>query len=160
MSMARLMPEQIRAILPVACAWGERFEGYALASGVALIPDQMQDARAAGVAHPEKIRLARIAAIPYPQEGVLAEVNLVLGFDPRSAVGLTLRYGIFIVEGSLGDRNVLAHEFAHVAQYERLGGIQGFLERYLSQCAAHGYQNAPLELEALDASKRICSGAG
>jgi hypothetical protein len=41
----------------------------------------------------------------------------------------------------------LAHEFVHVAQYERLGR-EGFLQEYIQQIATHGYLNAPFELEA------------
>jgi hypothetical protein len=41
----------------------------------------------------------------------------------------------------------LAHEFVHVAQYERLGR-EGFLQEYIQQIAAHGYPDAPFELEA------------
>jgi hypothetical protein len=42
---------------------------------------------------------------------------------------------------------LLTHEFVHAAQYERLGR-EGFLQEYIQQIAAHGYPNAPFELEA------------
>jgi hypothetical protein len=42
---------------------------------------------------------------------------------------------------------LLAQEFVHVAQYERLGR-EGFLQQYIQQIAAHGYPNAPFEQEA------------
>jgi hypothetical protein len=45
---------------------------------------------------------------------------------------------------------VLAHEFVHVAQYEL--GRERFLQEYIQQIAAHGYLNAPFELEAEKAS--------
>ena len=37
-----------------------------------------------------------------------------------------------------------AHEFVHVAQYERLGR-EGFLQEYIQQIAAHGYKYVPFE---------------
>ena len=43
---------------------------------------------------------------------------------------------------------LLAHEFVHVAQYERLGR-EGFLQEYIQQIAAHGYPDPPFELEAI-----------
>jgi hypothetical protein len=154
--MATPPPDKLKEILPEACAWAERFERYALSSGAPLTAEQARDATAAGVLHPEKIRLELTTAIPCPQEGLLAQMNLALGLITSATAGLTLRYGIFIVKTSLSDRKLLAHEFAHVAQYERLGGIEGFLERYLSQCAAHGYENAPMESEAIAVSQRVC----
>ena len=66
-------------------------------------------------------------------------------------IGMTLRYGIFIREEHWGDRRLLAHELAHVAQYERLGGFRGFLKQYLEECINSGYPLGDLELEAKQA---------
>ena len=63
--------------------------------------------------------------------------------------GLTLGYGIFIRSDWWGDRSLIVHELAHVAQYERLGGILPFLRRYLFECLTMRYTAAPLELEAI-----------
>jgi len=46
-----------------------------------------------------------------------------------------------------------------VAQYERLGR-EGFLQEYIQQIAAHGYQNAPFELEAEAEAVKACCNAG
>jgi hypothetical protein len=48
-----------------------------------------------------------------------------------------------------------AHEFVHVAQYERLGR-EGFLQEYVQQIAAHGYLDAPFELEAEAKAIQAC----
>ena len=45
-------------------------------------------------------------------------------------------------------RQLLAHELAHVAQYERLGGFREFLKQYLEECINPGYPLGDLELEA------------
>lgn len=62
-------------------------------------------------------------------------------------IGLTLGYGILVVQGQ-ETRRLLSHEFRHVHQYEQAGSIVAFLPTYLQQIAAFGYRNAPLELDA------------
>jgi len=54
---------------------------------------------------------------------------------------------------------MLAHEFVHVAQYERLRR-EGFLEEYVQQIGANVYLNAPFELEAEARSIKACRDAG
>ena len=68
---------------------------------------------------------------------------------PRSAGydGLTAGYGVIVRLDCTDNLRLLAHEFVHVAQYERLGKV-GFLQEYIQQIAAHGYRHAPFELEA------------
>jgi hypothetical protein len=56
-------------------------------------------------------------------------------------------YGVIVRLDCANNLRLLPHEFVHVAQYERLGR-EGFLQEYIQQIAAHGYLNAPLELEA------------
>jgi hypothetical protein len=52
----------------------------------------------------------------------------------------------------------MAHEFVHVAQYERLGR-EGFLQEYMQQIATHGYLNSPFEKEAEAEASRACRDA-
>jgi hypothetical protein len=52
---------------------------------------------------------------------------------------------------------LIVHELAHVAQYERLGGILPFLRKYLFECLTVGYAAAPLELEATAVTVRVCA---
>jgi hypothetical protein len=68
-----------------------------------------------------------------------------------------LDYGIFIRADHWRDRALIAHELVHTAQFQRLGGILPFLQTYIFQCATVGYQNAPLELEAVATAARVCS---
>jgi hypothetical protein len=72
--------------------------------------------------------------------------------------GLALRYGIFVRSDCWGDRALVAHELAHTAQYERLGGIQAFLRQYLTECLTVGYPEGPMEQEAIAAVSRLQSG--
>lgn len=73
-------------------------------------------------------------------------------------IGITLRYGILIRREWAGDRRLLVHELAHVAQYERLGGIAPFLLQYFRECIRDGYLSSELEQEAALVARRICDG--
>lgn len=131
-------------------AWAEANQQRLLREGAPLSAASLAVARQAGVARPELVRVLVVDAMPPLPDEVLAS-----GLAPRSqlerlqqAAGLTLGHGIFILQGCQDQTIVLAHELAHVAQYERLGGIGPFLQQYLAEIAAHGYENAALEAEA------------
>lgn len=80
---------------------------------------------------------------------------------PRSAdtPGLTAEHGVIVRLDCTRNLRLLAHEFVHVAQYERLGR-EGFLQEYIQQIAAHGYPDAPFELEAEAKAIKACRDAG
>jgi hypothetical protein len=73
--------------------------------------------------------------------------------------GLTAGYGVIARRDCANNLRLLADEFVHVAQYERLGR-EGFLQEYIQQIAAHGYQNAPFEQKAEAKSIKACRDAG
>ena len=80
-------------------------------------------------------------------------MNTDFGFcPPDNRPDASLRRS-FIRADCRGDRQLFVHELAHTAQYERLGGIQGFLEKYLHECIAIGYPQAPT---AIGVAERIC----
>lgn len=143
-------------ILPIATAWVRRQERLILSTGVLLNAQQLIDARAAGVAEPERIRLLRVPTIPALRLRGLRFAALKLGILSPHTAGLTARYGIFIREDFWGHRVLLVHELAHTAQYERLGGIKPFLRDYLRECLVEGYPLGLLEREAAAAARRIC----
>jgi len=69
--------------------------------------------------------------------------------------GLTLRYGIFIRSDCRSDQTMIIHELGHTAQYERLGGFEPFLRRYIFECLTIGYPEAPLEQEVIAFTARV-----
>lgn len=137
----------VTLILPIACLWARRQESFILKTGVALSPAQVDTARKLGIVHPERVRLRAVAQVP-PLNPLLRLVGRKLGVASGHTIGMTLRYGIFIREGRWGDRRLLVHELAHVAQYERMGGFSPFLKQYLAECINPGYPLGELELEA------------
>ena len=138
--------------LPAASLWVAYWERRICATGVALNPLQLADARAVGVVCPECVRLLRVERVPFPRwAGTLAKLA---GAEAEQTAGLTARYGIFIRADQWGNRALLLHELAHTAQYERLKGIRPFLRQYLQECLCDGYAVAALELEASAAARR------
>ncbi len=137
----------VTAFLPVACVWAARHESTILRRGVALSAVQADKARQIGVVHPDRVRLLAVDVIP-PKNRLLRTIGSRLGFVSSQTIGMTLRYGIFIQRDHWGDRRLLIHELAHVAQYERFGGFRSFLFQYLQEYINPGYPLGELELEA------------
>ena len=139
-------------LLPLACKWAAAQEQRILATGEALSDTLLTDARLVGVAVPEWIRLLYVPEIPISDDPALRAATLETQFLSPLTRGLTLRHGIFI----RSDRTMVIHELGHTAQYERLGGFEPFLRRYLFECLTIGYPEAPMEQEVIELTARIC----
>lgn len=147
--------DQLAALLPAACAWAAQLEAHILAAGLALDPAQRGDATAMGVAHPERVRVLLVAAMPTPDHPALAQALAASQIVTSTTDGLTLRYGILIRTEAWPDRELLAHELVHTAQYERRGGFAAFLRDYLAQVMQAGYWAAPMEQAARSRSRAL-----
>ena len=154
-----ITPEEFEQLLPLAVAWAEGEEARILKTGVALNATQLADARRVGVAHPERVRVMAVSAIPAPEHPLLQAAAEATGMLGPQTAGLSLRYGIYVQRAYSGDRFLVAHELVHTAQYERLGGFAAFLRQYLHECLTIGYPGAPLEQEAILVTERL-RGAG
>ncbi|WP_322064909.1 hypothetical protein [Burkholderia ubonensis] len=141
----------LAAILPgalhAAVAWAEAQAARGLAQGAPLTPALADDARAVGVAQPERIRVVSAAQLPFPDEPALTELAREAGLLSPGTIGLTLGHAVFVLQGH-DTRRLLTHEFRHVHQYEAAGSIGAFLARYLREIATVGYDAAPLEADA------------
>ena len=144
-----ITPELLTQLVPAAIKWARDQEYSIMQHGRELYASEASEATLVGVRSPEKIRVFRVPRIPRPDDGPLGHANQVIGLVTDETGGLTLNYGIFIRLDCVGDSRLLFHEFVHVAQYERLGGFEGFLPRYLDECVRVGYPQAPLEQEAV-----------
>ena len=146
---------QFDFLLPLAASWVQRQERRMLRIGVPLSEQEMADARAIGVAEPDRVRLLQLDRVPFPKDPMLKAAASAIQFLTPTTCGLALRYGIFVRSDCWRNRALIAHELVHVMQYERLGGILPFLRDYLFQCMTVGYPNAPLEQEAVDVARRV-----
>jgi len=152
--MSSVPSGDFETLLALAVAWALEQEQSVLRRGVALTQAQLDDARKIGISHPERIRLLAVARIPAPENPVLASAAEAAGLVMSTASGLTLRYGIYLREDRMDDRQLLAHELVHTWQFERFGGVESFLREYLGECLSAGYAQSPLEHEAI----RIAAG--
>jgi hypothetical protein len=146
---------QFDRLLPLAANWVEKQEKRMLRIGVPLSDLELADARAIGVAEPDRVRLLQLDRVPFPTDPMLRAAATAIQFLTPATCGLTLRYGIFVRSDCWRERALIAHELVHVMQYERLGGILPFLRQYLSQCITVGYPAAPLEQEAVNVSRTV-----
>src|SRR6266550_2029433 len=153
---AGITPEQFKLLLPLASQWAAAQEQRICSHGQALSDAQLADARLAGVAEPERVRLLYVPEIPIPEHPALrAAADATKLISPLTG-GLTLRYGIFIRSDCRFHRAMIVHEFGHTAQYERFGGFEPFLRQYLFECLTAGYPEAPMEQEVIILTARIC----
>jgi hypothetical protein len=125
-------------------------EAEVLVSGRPLDADELALARELGVKAPERVRVGVRERFPMPADRrfveAAAELGLIFGTDVE--VGRTQGYAILLKPTAANSRQFLSHELVHVAQYERLGGIEPFAREYLIELLVLGYQRAPLEQEA------------
>jgi len=146
------LPSALPRLLPLAVEWAERQSASIRETGVALDASAMQLASTVGVQHPERIRLTIVATIPLPENDELRQAAVQSGLLGAGTIGLTLGYGIYLVEGRISDR-LIRHECRHVYQYERAGSIEAFLARYVPEVLEFGYLDAPLEKDAREYEK-------
>ena len=149
--------EQFKILLPLACLWAEEQERIVVRDGVPLTTGQATDAKNIGVAHPEKVRMLKVAHIPIPEHPALRAAAEATRLITANTAGLTLRYGIFIRADCWDARPLVFHELVHTSQYERLGGFREFLQRYLHECITIGYPAAPMEQEAVTKTAKLCT---
>ena len=152
-----LDPNQLIQLIPRGAIWAQQQEQLILENGTPLLPPQLEDAKNIPVKNPEKIRLLRVDQIPLPKDPELEFAVQTIKLITPDTIGLTLQYGIFIRNDHWNNRELIVHELVHTSQYERFGGIQQFLNQYLTECIQIGYPNAPLEQEAINKAKLICT---
>lgn len=139
----------LAVVIPLAAKWVEREEKRILRDGVPLDRQGLLDAGRMGVCHPEKIRLMKVDHIPILNSRFMELLSRMIPAVSASTVGLSLGYGIYVRSGYWGNRQLVAHECVHTAQYERYASRSRFLREYFSQCLVCGYPSAPLEQEAI-----------
>jgi regulatory protein YycI of two-component signal transduction system YycFG len=106
-------------------------ENYILKHGQSLPLHMILVAKEIGISNPEGIRLLEKRKI----------------FGNNEIGGLTIGRAILVKKGYKSEQ-LLCHELIHVKQYQDLGGIFNFLNKYFFQAAKYKYYDMPLEVEA------------
>jgi hypothetical protein len=112
---------------------------------------------ALGVGQIDTVRILVQGEISLPEDPELRQLFV------KSRLGaltdLTCGHGVFIRAGAYG-RRLIAHELAHVLQYEKFGGIEAFLTAYVPEVISPPYYpNGSLEREAERLAEIVCSSA-
>ena len=95
--MLQISPEQFENILPLAVEWAEAKEKVILEYGIALSPQYTEDAKSVGVKHPGRVRIYEVPQIPIPKHPILKAAAEATQLISPATIGISLRYGIFIM---------------------------------------------------------------
>ena len=145
-------------LTPLAYEWAKTQEASILEHGVPLTAPQIADARRAGVHDPARIRVLVVNRISLPDDKELAEAARRAQIITDASRGVTIGYGIIIRADSWRNRELLVHQFAHVAQCERSGGLQTFVSEYLlDRRSSRDFSLGSLEDEARTLAREICA---
>jgi hypothetical protein len=132
-------------VAPATARWAKEQERRILKEGEPLAAEALAFATELKIELPEEIRVLEVHAVPLPTPRGWVKLASRWGMPFFEPAGMALGKGIYVLHGQ---SRVLRHELVHVAQYQRLGGIEPFLRRYLMECLTRGYADAPMELEA------------
>jgi hypothetical protein len=144
-------PEAVKAkqdwLTPLALQWLNATELDLLGKGQPLSKDDMSMAQAVGVQHPGRVRVVVLEQLPMPSNEALLNEATKYGLGSDAEGARTMGYVIMVKKKYAGERWILAHELAHVAQQEQRGR-EAFVRRFIAERELMGYRRAPLELEA------------
>jgi hypothetical protein len=150
--VASLTPEQeaeIPTLLPSLIDWAQRMEKEALSEGIALSEILRKAAMILGIKDINAVRILAVQSIPEPEHPRIVELGAALGLSFAAVDGITFGHAIFVRRPLVQDNQLLTHELVHVRQYEQAGSIAKYLPVYVHQIARFGYQNMPLEQQAV-----------
>jgi hypothetical protein len=153
-----ISPEQFERLFPKAVAWITEMEKAILDTGKGLLPISEDDAKRIGIQRVSEVRILALSTMPVPGDRELRSVAEQTRLISPLTHGMTFGHGI-VVRADHQDRELIAHELVHVLQYERFGGIEGFLKAYMPEILPpQRYGEGPLEEEATNVARRICRG--
>jgi len=158
-AMAQLVDQEtFERLLPLACQWARTQEELILTQGHPLSAGQTADAFEAGVKNCERIRLLIVDRIPIPDDPELAEISIRTQILTPASRAWGIGYGIMVRADSWGDRELLFHNLVHVAQCERVGGVERWVGQYLAERLTCGvFTLGRFEHEARTLAGQICA---
>ena len=144
-------------LLPFAWQWCKATEEFVLARGAPLGPRHMADARLAGVQDCSKIRVLVVDRIPLPDDPELAEAARRTGILTNDTRCVAFGHAVIIRDDSWSDRELLVHNLVHIAQCERSGGLEAWVNQYLgNRRNSAEFTIGTLEQEARGLAREIC----
>ena len=152
--------KDFQRLAPLACQWAQGQEAYILEHGAPLAAHQVADARRAGVENIGRVRVLVVDRIPLPDNKELADAARHAQIITDSSQAVAIGHGIVIRADSWQNRELLLHQLVHVAQCERSGGLESFVNEYLlDRRSSRDFSLGSLEDEARSRAREICAGA-
>lgn len=133
--------------------WAENMQKHILEEGEEIPYFDGLPAAFAGVENIAKIRILKVDKIVLPDIDLvkhLKKANILNSFE---TAGIALGHSILLDKNAT--RDVMIHEFRHVAQYELFGDLKSYLTFYLRELITFGYGEGPLENDAINFTKRF-----
>lgn len=146
---------EVEEILQERLSRQTKLEAHILATGRSLTELEIKLARAVGVKHPSRIRILEVAHIPLrdtDQKLISGEAIKKPPFRMAVIGGLQAGYGLVIDKRYLKETWLLAHEFAHIHQFEKLGQ-ERMLRQVLIEHQVLDGKLIPIEREAIALSE-------
>jgi hypothetical protein len=150
--------ETFQSLLPLAYQWAKAQEEFVLASGAPLTSRQIEDARRAGIQDCSRVRVLVVDRIPLPDDPELANAARRTGIVTHDTRCIGFGHAVIVRADSWGDRELLLHNLVHIAQCERSGGLEKWVQLYLgnrTNCA--NFTIGSLEDEARRTAREICA---
>ena len=147
-----------RRLASYAREWAREQETFILALGTPLTALQIVDAEHVGVKQTARIRVVPVDRIPFPADLELAEAARRAHIINEASLATTIGHGVMIRADHWNDRELMVHQFVHVAQCERSGGLGLFVAEYLNdRNAFNDFGVGSLEEEARMVAREICA---
>lgn len=150
--------ETFQYLVPLACQWAKDREQFILERGAPLGSGHIADARRVGVQDISRIKVLVVDRIPLPDHKELAEAARRSDIITDASRAVTLGHGIIIRADCWADRELMVHQLVHIAQCERRGGLEPYLQEYLCDrqtCAK--FTIGLFEDEARRIAREICA---
>ena len=149
--------EGFQRLLLLAYQWAKTREEFILKQGAPLGPRQIADAHHVGVQDSSRVRLLVVDRIPFPANEELAKAARRSQILTAASRGMAIGHGIIIRADCWQNRELLLHQLVHVAQCERSGGLELFIQEYLYDRRDASFSAGALEGEARRLAREICA---
>ena len=150
--------EQLERLAPLAFQWANAQEAFILKHGAPLSSQQIADAERVGVKDPVRIRVLVVDRISLPDDHELAEAARRTQIITEASRAVTIGHGIILRANCWQDRELILHQLVHIAQCERSGGLESFVEQYLTdRTTCPDFSIGSLESEARGLARQICA---
>ena len=150
--------ETFDRLVPVACEWVRAQEQLILSRGFPLDGRYAADADRIGIRDVDRVRILVVDRVPLPDDESLAAAARQTQIITAASRAVALGHGIIIRADAWNDRELMLHQLVHIAQCERSGGLEPFVQEYLcDRDRSDEFSLGAFEEEARRIAREICA---